>query len=222
MQKTISGFVNIFKLNFLSMCKLNRTYVKFSVFFLAVLTALVVPVSAYASPTQVCKDLFLSLETASVLLNESLLPSRESKMDYILRKMKEVPHLDKNYLLEVRIRQALLQLPQRNKKTVFVDQIFSIHPINDNRPSAQEKFLERKALVETHQDYLLAGNIITQKAVDQVLPSKNHIRVIQLDKNLFVIFDGNGRFKAIKEIIHNSDVKMQVEEWGPMNDHLKK
>lgn len=176
------------------------------VLFVSVLNGAAVPAFARAEPVSMCQGIF-----AGAVDRESRVPvpSKYNPVAFYWSKLKELQDLNRSTPYAVILR-GLIQSTTTEVERVLIP-LRSLKPIHlIDREEASRKLQERIAVL---RQVPVRGPklVLTSDLLEQCLPSKNAIRVIQADTGEFVVFDGNGRFMAIKEAFDNEMTEVEVE-----------
>jgi hypothetical protein len=102
---------------------------------------------------------------------------------------------------------------RRDKRVTQVPlaQLEPIHRID--RESALRTTQERADALRQHRDALLATKHLDGAALQAIIPSVSHIKVVR-DGERWLAFEGNGRLYAMREVFAAEDaMQVEVEEY---------
>lgn len=88
-------------------------------------------------------------------------------------------------------------------------QIYPIHPVD--RDNALASLNKRIAVLEKNDSLLQAQSCIDFAFLSQFLPSVSWIKVVQVEEDRYVSFEGNGRIEALKKVLSDTSVPVEVE-----------
>ncbi|HXH29667.1 MAG TPA: hypothetical protein VNJ01_02530 [Bacteriovoracaceae bacterium] len=167
------------------------------------------------SQTQQSRTLeFLDWYIAKLKLGKTNPPENEiegyNALTYYVDKISEIKSLDRSAPLATSLRLLIMATTYKKESIVVpLKSLFEIHPIS--RGAAIEKLNDR--ITSLRKIPIPAGKIsLTSDLINEFMPSKNLIRVIQADNGEYVVFDGNGRLVAMREVFGmHPDVEVEVE-----------
>lgn len=138
---------------------------------------------------------------------------------YIQSKIQEIPYLNRTYVDEMSMRaNLLLNTKTKEKVLVKVSDLFSIHPITDERPSSVATLEKRTEAFRQRAASLNNSTVVTESELNEIAPSKNSMRAIKVKDGCYIVFDGNGRLAAFRNAIQKADEKkIEIELWEPNN-----
>lgn len=136
---------------------------------------------------------------------------------YLLKKAKEFSQVDRSASEAVNLRARLVAGTEaRERVAVPVSQLASIHPID--RPAALSELAKRRQAFKENEAMIRGNPVLLSKELDTMAPSKNPIRAVRMQKNCYVVFDGNGRVAALRDAIPDiGDARIEVELWRLAN-----
>jgi hypothetical protein len=141
---------------------------------------------------------------------------------YICSKVPEVADLGTKdyYLAQVN---ADIYANYSFKKMIFVP-LMNLLPIHKlERETVKEKTNERIEILSENSYYICKKDCLNGIELNQLLPSISHIKVIK-DGHNYLVFDGNGRLRALNEVImlKKSSFKVEVELYEFQENILEK
>ncbi|OFZ20925.1 MAG: hypothetical protein A2202_02020 [Bdellovibrionales bacterium RIFOXYA1_FULL_36_14] len=94
---------------------------------------------------------------------------------------------------------------------VPLKQLEMIHPITHEK--SKEKLQMRINKLVSSKEKILNKKTLTIGEANALIPSKNPIRVVELENGKYIIFDGNGRYEAIRNVFETDDFVVEVENY---------
>ena len=146
-----------------------------------------------------------------VQAEQSCFQKISSYLNYLKSKFGEITELDRTNITATLLRISIIRKTE-NKKLIIVplNQLKMIHPID--RPTSEGKLNQRIIVLKNIDRNIIANGVLNFSLYNQIMPSKNAIRVIKDTDGKFVIFDGNGRYEAIKRAFEDDlDLSVEVE-----------
>ncbi|MBX3040397.1 MAG: hypothetical protein KF789_06780 [Bdellovibrionaceae bacterium] len=181
----------------------------------AVLLILWLTSTAGASPS-LCSDIFVDRPTTSSSGTHQGL----ALLPYYLQKAKELNQLDHSAPFAVSLRLLIMTTTHEVRtERIALKDLHEIHPIS--RPASMEKLTQRMEGLEGMPRWTWRNQEITNDVLNAYLPSKNSIRVVQRSTGDYVVFDGNGRLFALKQVFPDS-VKIEVEHYVSSSSLLQR
>ncbi len=84
-----------------------------------------------------------------------------------------------------------------------------LHPID--RKSSLKKLEKRKKILKKQKKEILNIGEISIDKMDKFLPSITPIKVVEIEKDSFLVWEGNGRIKALVDVFkENKNIKIEV------------
>jgi len=93
------------------------------------------------------------------------------------------------------IREIKSSVTNKEIKAVRLADLSCLHPMTGAKPS---QLAERVETLQWHQEEILSLGRLDEKLQDRLIPSKAPMSVVEDAKGRYILFDGNGRLKAIQ------------------------
>jgi hypothetical protein len=137
-----------------------------------------------------------------------------SIFSYYWSKIKSLRYIDKTATDAVMLRTLIMTTSTKPEFVrVPLSQLLLIHDIT--HPDAMDKLQERVNSLKKIKEVALSHGVLTDVELNKVLPSKNSIRGILSDDNEVVVFDGNGRLRALQLVFgvaaESSELQIEIE-----------
>ena len=139
---------------------------------------------------------------------------------YLWAKKSELSDMDEKDAL---LAKAVVDIHRRRSHSTmeFVPlyKLFPIHPIN--REAALANTRKRAEILEQAKEDLIARQRLDSGILIKYIPSVSGIKVVQIDENKYVAYEGNGRLFALQEVFEAHDgIELEVEVYH-FNDSRK-
>ena len=86
---------------------------------------------------------------------------------------------------------------------------FFLHPIDHLFSIKKLKTRQKKIL--KYKEKILESKKISKKILDKTMPSITDIKVVELERDKFLVWEGNGRIKALQKVFNkNKNIKVEV------------
>lgn len=130
---------------------------------------------------------------------------------YLWRKKIELSDMDERDALLAKV---VMDIHRKRSHSRFVlvplMDLYPIHPIN--RDNAIKATKERVLALETFQDELRKTRVLNRQNLNDYLPSVSSIKVVMIEADFYVAFEGNGRLAALQEVFSTADqLELEVE-----------
>ncbi len=131
---------------------------------------------------------------------------------YLLGKRGELAHMDHKDAYMAKVVMDIHR--KRTGKTLVQVPLAQLEPIHRiDRDSALRSTRERADALRIHRDALLATKLLDSEALQTIIPSVSHIKVVR-DGDRWLAFEGNGRLYAMREVFDDDDgMQVEVEEY---------
>lgn len=97
------------------------------------------------------------------------------------------------------------------------------HPLNYPIPERLEKEAKRVQNLRDRSADILSQNQVSISLQNELIPSKNPIRVFKMSNGDFVVLDGNGRLGSLQQAFQDSpNLQIEVEEIVIKNDYRRR
>mgnify|MGYP000844791753 CR=1 FL=1 len=161
--------------------------------------------SAEAAPS-LCSKVFD--DRASV---ESIRLQGLALVPYYLQKARELNQLDRSAPLAISLRTLIMSTTREIRtEMIALRNLQEIHPIS--RSASMQKLNHRIEGLEGMPLWTWRDHSLSNEVLNAYLPSKNAIRVVQRASGDYVVFDGNGRLFALKQVFPDT-LKIEVENY---------
>lgn len=100
----------------------------------------------------------------------------------------------------------------KTNEMVCLKDLKYIHKLE--RDNALVRLQERIEVLQKHKDNILINNTISADSMTEYLPSISLIKVVKDQFGHYLIFEGNGRIAAIKDVFDNhKEIFIEVQEF---------
>lgn len=132
-------------------------------------------------------------------------------LPYLWGKKSEVAAMDeKDALLAKTVVDIHRKRTHTTAELIPLYQLYPIHPIN--RESALASAAKRAAILEKNKIEFLQKKKLDKELLIQYIPSVSAIKVVQVDTDCYVAYEGNGRLYAMQQVFDGKDgVEIEVE-----------
>ncbi len=130
---------------------------------------------------------------------------------YLWSKKTELSDMDEKDALLAKV---VMDIHRKRSHSSFeVVPLYSISPIHPiNRDSAIKATEERAATLKEHKDILLKQENLTQDVLHVYIPSVSAIKVVEVEQNQYVAYEGNGRLAALQAVFtEDENISLEVE-----------
>lgn len=139
---------------------------------------------------------------------------------YFAGKIVELKYVDKNSFKQLELRANLmLAKPFRQVRMVKLREMGLLHDM-EGWAEAEAKFRSRVAALQPHRERVKAEGQLTVAEIHKLLPSKEKIRVAEMEPGRYVVIDGNSRLAAIKTAF-DPDIEVEVEVFRGLSGRAK-
>jgi hypothetical protein len=132
---------------------------------------------------------------------------------YLLGKRSELRDLD---FKDVLLAKVILDIHRKRTGTRFIEApLYALKPVHPiDRESSLAAAGERAAELREHRDRILAGGVASREVLAKHIPSVSWIKVVRVDDDEFIAYEGNGRIAAMQRVFEPGDgLLVEVEEY---------
>lgn len=132
-------------------------------------------------------------------------------LSYLWAKKTELSDMDERDGLLAKV---VMDIHRKRSHSNFVfvplANLYPIHPIN--RENAIVATRERVVALRSFQDKLRKTRLLNRQTLNEYLPSVSAIKVVKMEVDFYVAFEGNGRLAALQEVFPPADqLELEVE-----------
>jgi len=129
---------------------------------------------------------------------------------WLVNKTPEATQLGENDVLLANVVAKInLEAARKEMRAVPLAALVQMHPLD--RGPAMQKTRERVEILQKHKEEIARGGHIANEKLIEYVPSVSPIRAVAYG-NRFIMFEGNGRAAALKEVFADeADMTVDVE-----------
>lgn len=136
-----------------------------------------------------------------------------SLVSYVFGKRDELTEMGPSDVLMAKV---ILDIHRKRTHTSFVmAPLYGLHPIHPlDRDGVMETTRQRAEALTNHRAEILDAGGMDGDMLQRLLPSVSAIKAVRLEGDSFLVYEGNGRLGAMKEVFTPEDgIAIEVEEY---------